>query len=490
MHSTYRSILSGVAGLFLLTAATLTQANTITVDSAVDIAAIDGKCALREAIISANTDSNAPYGDCTPGSGADVIEFSGAMTIVLTATLPFVTESLTINGIAAASTIIDGGNAHRPFKFDSPGDNQTFTLSNMTLRNGRSGSANPEYNGGAIRVLPGETLTLSHMVIKDNVATDGGGGIYLQDATAAHPTTLTVEFSTLSGNEAQGRSSGGGIRAGAASNITINDSTLSGNSATNVVGSGGGITSSTTGGINSLTIRRSTFANNAANAYGGGILLSSISTSSVATNIVTSISNSTLIGNTADSNNDHEGKGGGIAIIASDLTLTNTIIAGNTLPLGKPHDIARLVTANPSTFTTNGYNFIGTNATVTTAFPAGSPNANHDFVGSSAAPLDPDLAALADNGGPTQTRAPSSSASAVVDKGKCTGETADQRGYSAPGGATRVVDDASIPNAAGGDGCDIGAVEFAASPPGTPAPDDGMCFPVSASNGKLAVICL
>ena len=60
--------------------------------------------------------------------------------------------------------------------------------------------------------------------------------------------------------------------------------------------------------------------------------------------------------------------------------------------------------------------------------------------------------ALANNGGPTQTRA-LMPASPALDQGLDTGGT-DQRGF------TRPVDNQSITNPTGGNGADIGAFEF------------------------------
>jgi hypothetical protein len=70
--------------------------------------------------------------------------------------------------------------------------------------------------------------------------------------------------------------------------------------------------------------------------------------------------------------------------------------------------------------------------------------------------IDPQLGPLADNGGATQTQAPSGT-SPLIDKGKAAASSeTDQRGQA------RVVDTA-IPNAPAGDGSDIGAVELPVS---------------------------
>jgi hypothetical protein len=67
--------------------------------------------------------------------------------------------------------------------------------------------------------------------------------------------------------------------------------------------------------------------------------------------------------------------------------------------------------------------------------------------------VDPQLGGLANNGGPSQTEAPSAS-SPVVDKGSASGLNSDQRGV------LRPIEFPAIPNAAGGDGSDMGAVEL------------------------------
>ena len=102
-------------------------------------------------------------------------------------------------------------------------------------------------------------------------------------------------------------------------------------------------------------------------------------------------------------------------------------------------------------FTTQGYNFIGV-ADGSSGFVNGL---NGDRIGSSATPLNPLLGQLQDNGGPTFTHAllPGSPA---IDQGNSLGLNRDQRGRRRP------IDLASVLNAPGGDGSDIGAYELGA----------------------------
>ena len=138
-----------------------------------------------------------------------------------------------------------------------------------------------------------------------------------------------------------------------------------------------------------------------------------------------------------------EGTGGGIRVGAGGVMLENTIIAGNTAANGTG-DTTGAPTPGPNvdgTVTSNGHNLLG-DATEAIGFTG-----TGDLTGA-----DPMLAALADNGGPTQTMEllPGSDA---IDAGVATGSTTDQRGMA------RTVDDPGVVNAATSDGTDIGAFE-------------------------------
>ncbi|HEX6728392.1 MAG TPA: choice-of-anchor Q domain-containing protein, partial [Pyrinomonadaceae bacterium] len=138
-----------------------------------------------------------------------------------------------------------------------------------------------------------------------------------------------------------------------------------------------------------------------------------------------------------------EGTGGGIRVGPATVTLENTIISGNTAANG--------LGANPGAFTpgpnvdgtvtSNGHNLLGV-ATEAIGFTG-----TGDLTGAN-----PMLAALADNGGPTQTMEPLPGSDAI-DAGVAAGSTFDQRGE------PRTVDDPGVPNEATSDGTDIGAFE-------------------------------
>jgi hypothetical protein len=91
-------------------------------------------------------------------------------------------------------------------------------------------------------------------------------------------------------------------------------------------------------------------------------------------------------------------------------------------------------------FTSGGHNLIG-DGTGSTGFVNG---VNGDQVGTAVNPIDPMLAPLANNGGPTKTHA-LLVGSPAIDRGDNTGAPAtDQRGVGRPrdgdGNASRIVD--------------------------------------------------
>jgi Ca2+-binding RTX toxin-like protein len=170
------------------------------------------------------------------------------------------------------------------------------------------------------------------------------------------------------------------------------------------------------------------------------------------------IRNSTIIGNVAS------GSGGGIQAYLFDqpggpgdiLKLSSTIVANNTAP--EEPDLGDTDITDPEKGSFElGFSLIENTGDATiTQSPAGS-----NLLG-----VDPALGPLADNGGPTQTHAPSFT-SPVIDKGIGNGLPADQRG------SVRTFDAVNFANAAGGDGTDIGSVELL--PGGRIAAAPGQC---------------
>ncbi len=223
-----------------------------------------------------------------------------------------------------------------------------------------------------------------------------GGGIY-------NAGTLTINNSTISGNKTSiySFSDGGGI-ANNEGTLTINNSTISGNTADN---NGGGMVNY--GFSGTVSINNSTISNNTVDFGRGGGIYNKDGT--------LTISSSTISNNTVTA-----GSGGGLNNEPpySTTTIKNTIVANNSAP--STLDCS-------GTITSAGYNLIEKVATCTIA---------GDTTGNITS-QDPNLGALADNGGPTHTHA-LQSGSLAIDAGNpagCTDTdgnalTTDQRGES------------------------------------------------------------
>lgn len=134
-------------------AAAIATGATITVNSTADVAANDGQCTLREAIIAANTNtaSGAMAGECAAGAaGLDTIAFNiagaGVHTIAPTSFLPTITEVLTIDGYTQPA---NGGAAASPNTNAFPGALNTVLLIEL---NGTSSG------GGLVVTAAGTTI--------------------------------------------------------------------------------------------------------------------------------------------------------------------------------------------------------------------------------------------------------------------------------------------------------------------------------------------
>jgi CSLREA domain-containing protein len=318
------------------------------------------------------------------------------------------------------------------------------------------------------------TLLLTDSTLDDNSADNVGGGIYDNYGTS------TLDRTTLSNNHAT--HDGGGIYSfGNPANIL--NSRISGNDAKD----GGGIEADSYSG-GSLLVRDSTIQGNTASNRGGGILNRAYFDEPQQVTITRSL----IAGNQAGdgSSNPGLGWGDGIENGAYDtLTLQNVTITGNGDSLldgrGGGLDNSSQATSKLTDVTLsdnaastqagdggNIYNLGTVTAKDTIAAnPLTSGNCggtqptsqghNLDwnggnepcFTGADATNVfdDPKLAALADNGGPTETRA-LRPGSAAIDAGAGAPAT-DQRGF------VRPVNFAAIANATGGDGSDIGAFE-------------------------------
>jgi predicted outer membrane repeat protein len=306
------------------------------------------------------------------------------------------TENLTPNkilsfyGAGMNTTILDGGGLARVI------DGGTFNLviDDLTIQNGHTTSI-----GGGIYTTA--MLSLVRVKVTGNVA-QSGGGIYSSGQ-------LTLTDSVVSNNSANINASGNGgglFLGGAGVTVSLTGATISGNLATNYSGAihnqGSGI----------LNLTNVTISGNTAKI--GGVMYN---TNSATTNIL----NSTIVQNYFSDG----GATGGIANYAT-INFKNTIIALN----------AGINCFNSGSLVSLGHN-LDSGSTCNLTNTGDLQN------------TDPQIGPLADNGGPTRTRALLGATilhprSPAIDAGTNTGCPAtDQRGVSRPQGAY----------------CDIGAFE-------------------------------
>jgi predicted outer membrane repeat protein len=464
-------------------------------------------------------------------SNGDMIEFAPGVSgaIVLESTLE-ITTSVTINGPGQHVLTLDGGSQYRVVYIY---EGLTVTITGLTIANGRAseGGGFTNTGGGGGILNSGLSLTVSECSFINNVAAETGGAISNDhDPSLIGAPTFIATKCSFSDNSAPG---GGAIYSGATAIIA--ECSFTGNSSQDV---GGAIVI-----FGPLHIESSFFADNTA-TFGGAVYNVSAPTFSVANStfskniaeaggaiyntyflpgcendifnctfdnnassaifnhtdfasLLQTVANSTFSGN---SGSEQSGDAGGISNYVDNshgsqhIRLLNCTFNGNSgvsagavLTLCPPGSTAIVEMGN-------------------TIFAAGSQGANLANMGlptdvslislgynlssdddsaflnqptdqNSTNPL---LGPLQDNGGPTFTHAllPLSPA---IDKGKnVTSSTTDQRGFA------RTVDNPAIANGSGGDGTDIGAVEFECSAPQVAitainGPVSGLIFPVNAS---------
>lgn len=378
---------------------------------------VDGTtCTLADAITAANT--NSATGGCTAGSGADTIDLQ--VDVNLTSALPSISSVITINGNGHTIARNSGAPQFRILDVTSSGN---LAVNETTITGG-----NLIGDGGGINVVGG-SLALTRSIIENNQANPTtndlgkGGGIRFEGAG-----TLSIIDSTIRNNVANGSGAGGGLiydinGAGTpAAPVTISGSTFSGNSTTDSFADGGGIQiSSDPTGETVFNINNSTFSGNSTIALGGGIAIIGGNVSNAVSTL--NINSSTFTGNTADPSLSVDNSGPDIAAnignpldptIRVNVNLKNTILASGCGNYFGP---------NAAVFTSLGHNLssvaAGTSCVLTQ--PTDLPNTN------------PQLDALANNGGPTWTHALLTGSPAIN-----AGDTAlptDQRGQPRPTGA-------------------------------------------------------
>lgn len=329
----------------------------------------------------------------------DTIIFSNSVTgtILLTSGELYITNNVTIVGPGANLLAINGNAASRVFEIFGAQGNATVTISGLTITNGlASGSLTIDGEGGGI-LCNYSTVAVSNCTFSGNTAGSFGGAI-ANDDSVWFDTTLTVIGCTLSGNSA---SVGGGIY----NHASINSF-----------------------GSAMVTVVASTLSSNSASA--GGAIANECQKSGSVT-----VLGSTLSGNIATNGGYY---GGGIDNFVEGTGTATLTIGDSILRAGA-----------------SGSNIYNSGTVISLGFNLSSDDGD----GYLTAPGDrintePMLGPLQDNGGPTPTMMPLPG-SPAIDQGKNLSVLAtEQRGR------CRTYDDPTIPNAVGGDGTDIGAVEI------------------------------
>lgn len=393
----------------------------------------------------------------------DTIVFDVPGTITLTSGELVIDKNLRISGPGAESLAISGNLASRVFHITGAA---AVSISGVTIRDGNASAIpiSPDAGGGGIFIESGTTLTLAYSTLSGNSVLGGsGGGIFNSGGT------LTVTNSTLSSNSASYY--GGGIF-NSGGTLTLTYSTLSGNSS----GSGGGIAND----FGTLTLTNSTLSGNST-VYGGGIWnqrsMLTVTNSTLSGNSSNSgggiwnnysstltVRNSTLSGNSATA------FGGGILNASgSTVKLTNSTISGNSA-YSYYYDGAQLLNFSDSLTLTlkntivaksltgvNCYAYYGAYRTFTSQGHNLSDDSSCSLGGTgdqNGIPSGLDTAGLKDNGGPTKTIAlleaspaidaiPISPVNYCAETDGTTPIATDQRGVARPVGPA----------------CDIGAFE-------------------------------
>lgn len=194
-----RSLLLSVvlAVLFSLITGRVANAASLVVNSIADTndGVCDANCTLREAITAANANA-----------GADTITFNLNGTIVLTGTLPVISNDVSIDGTGHAITV-SGKNLYQVLTVNA---GKILTLGSLTIAYGGGDQGGAIYNGGA--------LNITNSTFSNNKAGVAGGGIYSENAT------MTLKNSIIANSIAGGdcANNGGSVTG---SNNLIEDAT-------------------------------------------------------------------------------------------------------------------------------------------------------------------------------------------------------------------------------------------------------------------------
>ena len=252
-------------------------------------------------------------------------------------------------------------------------------------------------------------VVLRDLIITGGVSSDNGAGVNVFDYA-----NLDMIGCTVKGNVAQ--LLGGGVFADYQSTVTLTDCAIVDNSSNS---SGGGIATYNA----TVEMANVTVAANQARSSGGGLYLLDGEFDATQCTITENVANSAGLGGPS-------ANGGGMSLVFPDsFGLTNTVIAGNfDSPGNAGGGTIHPDISGSANFPFMSHCFVGNNAGITSILPGGSPGANGNYVGTSAAPFD---AALRRIDRPVTTYYEFAFGSELFDNGQNAFATtaSDQRGY-------------------------------------------------------------
>lgn len=217
-----------------------------------------GVGSLRQAIIDANA-----------SPGADVISVT-ASSINLSRALPTITEAVTITGLGARLTVVNGFNSARIFVVNNPSG--TVVIEKLAIRGNGAGTFTGQ--GAGIHAQGGGTLQLSQVAVENNRASTDGGGLYTASPTIVNQSTFSGNAATTGGAIAIATPPGARVTVNVTNDsgelpaeVKIVNSTISGNSASSA-GAGINLLTAATVAVTNATIA---FNNVATAGTGAGI---------------------------------------------------------------------------------------------------------------------------------------------------------------------------------------------------------------------------
>jgi hypothetical protein len=441
------AVVLGVAGLVTTTAL---PAGATSVSNEAQLRAAFGDGSETTITLTADvalTDCGAGGGDVDRDSAAALTLDGGGHTVAQTCAGERVFEQAGTGALTFSDITVTGGD----LTGSAPSGGGLLAGGDVDLEGatitGNQAVGTLAHGGG---VAAAGDVTVAHSTVSGNIAGVGsdegwGGGIFADGGDIA------IVGSTISGNTAKGALAFGGGFFSVSGSVSVDTSTISGNTAQGVEASFGG-----GGGLGpSVTVTASTFSGNSAVAsiergLGGGLGGHSVL-----------VVNSTVDGNTASGATSLGGGigGGAVTLVYSTITANAASGGANVAVVdGSPSQLTSFASAlglpsggadcslDGSTTVSNGFDF---SSDASCGFTGGGDIENGG---------DPFLDALADNGGPTETRLPMP-ASPLIDEipeANCHDDgavdvTTDQRGEPRVG----------LPE------CDIGAVEYQPSTVGS-----------------------